>query len=87
MMQQLGNTHQGLIRMRGIGAQVKNTVKRRKDFRPQTSDNAPMRGALRNDNIPYRSKQGIRNQNTFVNREHMITKSNQTNTHRTTHRQ
>lgn len=32
--------------------QVKNTVNNRNNFRPQTSDNAPISGALKNDNIP-----------------------------------
>lgn len=35
-----------------MGAQVKNTVISRKNFRPHTSDNAPMSGALRNERIP-----------------------------------
>lgn len=45
-------TYQGLTLSIGIGKQVKNTVKRRNDFLPQTSDNAPIRGALRNDRRP-----------------------------------
>lgn len=45
-------THQVLIVINGIGAHVKNTVIRRKNFRPQTSDKAPINGALRNDKIP-----------------------------------
>lgn len=45
--------HHGLIFISGIGAQVKNTVSSRKDFRPHTSDRAPMSGALRNDNKPF----------------------------------
>ena len=36
----------------GIGAHVKKTARMRKDFLPQASDNAPMRGAERNDRIP-----------------------------------
>ena len=32
--------------------QVKNTVTRRKDLRPHTSERAPMSGALKNDKIP-----------------------------------
>lgn len=47
-------TYQGLILSRGIGAQVKKTVRRRNDFLPHTSDNAPMRGALRKERIPWR---------------------------------
>jgi len=31
---------------------VKKTVTRRKDFRPQTSDKAPINGAQRKDKIP-----------------------------------
>lgn len=38
--------------MKGMGAQVKNTVMRRKDFLPQMSDRAPIRGADRNDRKP-----------------------------------
>ena len=38
--------------MSGMGAHVKKTVSSRKDFRPHTSDSAPIRGALRNDNSP-----------------------------------
>lgn len=45
-------TNHGLIFISGIGAQVKNTVSSKKDFRPHTSDRAPMSGALRNDNKP-----------------------------------
>lgn len=35
-----------------MGTQVKNTVMRRKNFRPHTSDSAPMSGALRNERMP-----------------------------------
>lgn len=45
-------SHQGLILMKGMGAQVKKTVMRRKDFLPQMSDRAPIRGADRNDRKP-----------------------------------
>ena len=45
-------TYQELIDMRGIGTQVKNTVMRRKNFLPQTSESAPISGALRNDRMP-----------------------------------
>lgn len=48
-----GASYHGLILIRGIGAQVKNTVTSRKDFLPQTSDKAPIRGALRKDSNPY----------------------------------
>lgn len=41
-----------LIVIQGMGAHVKNTVMRRKNLRPHTSDRAPMSGALRNDKIP-----------------------------------
>lgn len=43
----------GLMRIKGMGAQVKNTVTRRKDFLPHTSESAPMRGALMNDSKPW----------------------------------
>lgn len=43
----------GLMRIKGMGAQVKNTVSRRKDFLPHTSESAPMRGALMNDSKPW----------------------------------
>lgn len=36
----------------GIGRQVKNTVISRNSLRPQTSDRAPTRGALRKDRMP-----------------------------------
>ena len=45
-------TYHGLIFIKGIGAHVKNTVSSKKDFRPQTSERAPISGALRNDNKP-----------------------------------
>lgn len=38
--------------MKGMGAQVKKTVMRRKDFLPQMSERAPIRGADRNDRKP-----------------------------------
>lgn len=41
-----------LIVINGIGAHVKNTVIKRKNLRPHTSDSAPINGALRNDRIP-----------------------------------
>ena len=36
-----------------MGAQVKNTDSRRKDFLPHVSERAPMRGAERKERIPY----------------------------------
>lgn len=48
----LTHSHHGLILMKGMGAQVKKTVRRRKDFLPQMSDRAPIRGAERNDRKP-----------------------------------
>lgn len=45
-------TNHGLIFMRGMGAHVKNTVSSKKDFRPHTSDKAPINGALRKDSRP-----------------------------------
>jgi hypothetical protein len=46
--------HIGLMRMSGMGKHVKKTVMRRKILRPNTSDKAPMRGALKNDKIPLK---------------------------------
>ena len=46
-------TYIALTRRRGMGAQVKNTVTRRNDFRPHTSDRAPINGAERNDRMPF----------------------------------
>ena len=45
-------TYHGENRMSGIGAQVNVTVRSRNGLRPQTSDKAPIRGALRKDKIP-----------------------------------
>lgn len=45
-------SYQGLSLIRGIGAQVKKTVTKRKDRLPHTSDNAPIRGADMNDSRP-----------------------------------
>jgi len=39
--------------MRGIGTQVKVTVSSRNGLRPQMSDRAPIKGALRNESKPY----------------------------------
>lgn len=47
-------THHGLIFISGMGAHVKKTVSSKKDLRPQTSDNAPIRGALRKDKRPWK---------------------------------
>merc|ERR1719460_2040813 len=44
--------HQWLIFMRGMGAQVKKTVTRRKNFLPQISLRAPIRGADKKDRSP-----------------------------------
>jgi hypothetical protein len=44
--------HHVLICMRGMGAHVKKTVRMRNNFRPHTSDNAPINGALKNDRKP-----------------------------------
>jgi len=44
--------HHVLIFIKGMGAQVKNTVMRRKNFRPQISERAPTRGADRKERIP-----------------------------------
>lgn len=46
-------TYQGLSLIRGMGAQVKNTVTNRKDLLPQTSDKAPINGALMKDSKPW----------------------------------
>ena len=48
----LSFSHHGLILMKGMGAHVKKTVRRRKDFLPQISDRAPISGAERNDRKP-----------------------------------
>ena len=48
----VGKTYHGLNVRSGIGIQVKKTVTRRKDLRPQTSDKAPINGAQRKDKIP-----------------------------------
>lgn len=45
-------TYHEFIDINGIGIHVKNTVISRKNFLPQTSDNAPISGALRKLNIP-----------------------------------
>ena len=47
-------TYHGLNCRRGIGMQVKKTVTSRKDLRPQTSERAPISGAHRKDNIPWK---------------------------------
>ena len=45
-------TYHGLNFISGMGAHVKDTVSNKKGLRPQTSDKAPTRGALRKDKIP-----------------------------------
>lgn len=45
-------TYHGLNLINGIGTHVKKTVTRRKDFLPQTSDSAPISGALMKDKKP-----------------------------------
>lgn len=45
-------THHELIDISGMGTQVKKTVMRRKNFRPHTSDKAPISGALRKERMP-----------------------------------
>lgn len=52
MLNTIEKTYQELIHISGIGTQVKKTVMRRKNFLPQTSESAPMSGALRNDRMP-----------------------------------
>lgn len=49
-------THHGLIFINGMGAHVKKTVSSRKDLRPHTSDSAPISGALRKDNRPWKGE-------------------------------
>lgn len=53
-------SHHGLILMKGMGAQVKKTVRRRKDFLPQISDSAPISGADRNDRKPWKNTEAQR---------------------------
>lgn len=48
----IAKNHHVFIVISGMGAQVKNTVISRKNFRPHISERAPIRGALRNENIP-----------------------------------
>lgn len=49
--------YQALTVNRGMGAQVKKTVMSRKNFRPQTSESAPISGALKKDNKPCKEKE------------------------------
>lgn len=63
-------TNHGLIFIKGIGAHVKNTVSKRKDFLPHTSDRAPIRGALRNDSRPCQQKHQLMNYELDSNRSH-----------------
>ena len=51
-MEIVAKYHMGENFISGIGAHVNVTVSKRNGFRPHTSDRAPIRGALRNDNIP-----------------------------------
>ena len=51
-MEIMAKYHHGLIFMKGMGAQVKNTVTRRKNLRPQMSERAPTRGAERKERKP-----------------------------------
>lgn len=53
-------TYHGLIFINGIGAHVKNTVSSKKDFRPQTSERAPMSGALRKESRPCGGRETVR---------------------------
>lgn len=45
--------HHGLVLINGIGTHVKNTVSKRNDLLPHTSDKAPISGALMNDKKPF----------------------------------
>jgi hypothetical protein len=47
-------SYQGLNLNNGIGTQVNPTVSNKNDFLPQTSDKAPISGALKNDKNPYK---------------------------------
>ena len=49
-------THQVLIFMNGMGRQVKNTVMSRKNFLPHTSLRAPIKGADKNDRMPWKRR-------------------------------
>jgi hypothetical protein len=51
-MEIMAKNHHVLILIRGIGAHVKATVISRKNFRPHTSESAPISGAERKDKIP-----------------------------------
>ena len=51
-MEIMAKYHHGLIFMKGIGAQVKKTVTRRKNLRPQMSERAPTSGAERKERNP-----------------------------------
>ena len=42
-----------LMYSKGIGAQVEKTVTNKNDFLPHTSERAPIKGAQRNDKMPY----------------------------------
>ena len=45
-------THVAFRSKIGMGAHVKKTARMRKDFLPQASERAPMRGADRKERIP-----------------------------------
>ena len=51
-MESMAKYHQLLTIMRGMGAQVKKTVTRRKNLRPQMSERAPISGAERKERRP-----------------------------------
>jgi len=53
LMEIMAKYHHVFIWIKGIGAQVKNTVTTRKNFLPHTSDKAPTSGALRKESNPY----------------------------------
>lgn len=48
----IAKNHHVFMLISGIGAQVKATVISKKNFRPHTSDKAPINGAERKDKIP-----------------------------------
>ena len=51
-MDNMAKYHQWFIFIRGMGAQVKNTVTNKKNFLPQISLRAPISGADRNESRP-----------------------------------
>ena len=48
------STYIGFIFINGIGKHVKKTVINKKTLRPHISDIAPIKGALKNDKIPFK---------------------------------